>query len=121
MIRARVTAFVRYSAENPELGRLMVREGSRPSWRLTYIVEQLQPRRAEWVAESGGAPLDPHVYYLLIGAGAFVFDVEYECREIFDVDPRSDAFIRKHAAMVADMAIALVESRMNAAEGGTEA
>ena len=117
-LRAAIAAFVRYSAENPELGRIITREGSQPSWRLSYIVAQFQPRRAQWLEIVGGLKLDAHLYYFVIGAGAFVFDVEYECREIFDVDPRSDAFIRDHAAMVADMTVALIERRREA-EGDT--
>ena len=110
-IRAAVAAFVRYSAENPELGRLISKEGAQPSWRLSYIVDLLEPRRRHWIVDIGGMPMDPHLYYFIVGAGSFVFDVEHECREIFDVDPRSDAFIRNHAAMIAEMLIGWADRR----------
>ncbi|MEM9724314.1 MAG: TetR family transcriptional regulator [Pseudomonadota bacterium] len=116
-LRASVAAFVRYSAENPELGRIIAREGGQPSWRLTYLVEQFQPRRNQWFEQVGGFELDPHLYYFIIGAGAFVFDVEFECREIFGVDPRDDAFIRDHAAMIADLLLAWVERRSGQENG----
>ena len=112
-LRTAITAFVRFSAETPELSRLMVQEGKQDSWRLDYIVDTYLRPRIEWMAEAVGEPLDPHIYYFVIGGAATVFDVEHECRKIFGVDPTSDAFIREHAARVADLVIAL---RPNAPE-----
>jgi TetR/AcrR family transcriptional regulator len=104
--RATIAAFVRFSAETPELNRLMVHEGKQPSWRLDYIVDTyVRPRRA-WLEGVLGAPLDAHAYYAAVGAAAFVFDVEHECRRLFGVDPTGDGFIREHAARVADLLLA---------------
>jgi hypothetical protein len=32
-----------------------------------------------------------------------VFNVDHECRELFDVDPTTDDFIREHAVRVAEV------------------
>lgn len=118
-LRTAITAFVRFSAETPELSRLMVQEGKQPSWRLDYIVDRYLRPRIEWMAELVGEPLDPHIYYFVIGGAATVFDVEHECRQIFGVDPTSDAFVREHAARVADLVIALRPKRPNALARGS--
>jgi hypothetical protein len=34
---------------------------------------------------------------------ALVFNVDHECRELFDVDPTTDDFIREHAVRVAEV------------------
>lgn len=102
-LRTAITAFVRFSAEMPELSRLMVHEGKQPSWRLDYIIENHMRPGVERLTELLGTPLDPHTYYFIIGASAMVFNVEYECRSVFGVDPTTDEFIRDHASRVADL------------------
>jgi AcrR family transcriptional regulator len=102
-LRMAIVAFVRFSAEMPELSRLMVQEGKQSSWRLDYIVDTHMRPRIDWLDELLGEPLDPHTYYIVIGASAMVFDVEFECRRAFGIDPTSDEFIRMHAARIADM------------------
>ena len=104
-LRAGIAAFVRFSAEQPELNRLMVQEGRHDSWRLTYIVDAFVAQRHEWFEDVFEMLSDPHTYYIMIGSASFVFDVEHECRRLFGVDPTSDEFIREHAARVADMMI----------------
>ena len=37
-LRMAIGAFVRFSAEMPELSRLMLQEGKQSSWRLDYIM-----------------------------------------------------------------------------------
>jgi len=110
--RAMVKAFVRYSAAHPELNRLMMQECAGDSWRVTCIVEDYVGPMLEQLAQvlPEAARLlwgerDPHRYYLLVGAGAFVFSAEQECRHLFGVDPRADAFVERHAELVADMLV----------------
>lgn len=110
-LRAGIAAFVRFSAEQPELNRLMVQEGRHDSWRLAYIVDAFVAQRREWFEDVFDMLSDPHIYYIMIGSASFVFDVEHECRRLFDVDPTSDEFIREHAARVADM---MITARRNA-------
>jgi len=102
-LRTVIVAFVRFSAEMPELSRLMVQEGKRSSWRLDYIVDAHMRPRIDWLNEILGETLDPHTYYIVIGASAMVFSVEFECRRAFGIDPTTDEFIRLHAARIADM------------------
>lgn len=110
--RAMVRAFVRYSAAYPELNRLMLQECTTDSWRVSCIVdEHIQPmlgRLAEVLPDATRllwGEGDPHRYYLLVGAGAFVFSAEQECRHLFGVDPRAEAFVERHADMVADLLV----------------
>lgn len=106
-LRAVITAFVRFSAETPELNRLIIQEGREPSWRLDYLIATFIKDRFEWVEEMLGLLADPHTYYMSIGAATLVFDVEYECRALFGVDPTTDEFIKEHATRVADMLVYL--------------
>ena len=101
--RTIVAAFIRFSAEVPELNRLMVQEGKISSWRMDYIVDTHIKPRIGYLRDALGVDIDAHTYYLLIGAGAFVFSVEYECKRLFGVDPRTPDFIDAHAQMVADI------------------
>jgi len=102
-VRAMIAVFIRFSAETPELSRLMVQEGRHDSWRLQYIIETFSRRRITWADELTGWLRNPHIFYIVIGASTLVFDVEYECRHLFDVDPTTDEFIREHASQVADV------------------
>lgn len=104
-----VTMFVQFSADVPQLNRLMVQEGKSQSWRMDYIVDTyIMPMRAS-LKDALGVEIDAHGFYLLVGAGAFVFSVEYECERVFGVNPRSDDFVKEHAAMVAEIIIQRIE------------
>ncbi|MEJ2531391.1 MAG: TetR family transcriptional regulator [Halioglobus sp.] len=106
-VRGMARAFVRYSAAHPELNRLMMQESMSDSWRVGYIVEQhirpLLEALATLMPEAAGrlwGHRDPHRYYTFIGASAFVFSAEQECRRLFGVSPREEAFIERHADLV---------------------
>lgn len=108
--RGVVRAFVRYSAEHPELNRLMMQESVADSWRVAYIVdEKIRPLLDTLYATMPEAARllwgdrDPHRYYLFIGAGAFVFSAEQECRRLFGTDPRSVDFIERHTDMMVQL------------------
>lgn len=104
-LRTVITAFVRFSAETPELNRLIIQEGCHKTWRLKYLVDKIVRDRLGWLEEMTGLLSDPHAYYMAVGAATLVFDVAYECEELFGVDPREDDFIREHASRLADMVI----------------
>ena len=108
--RGFVRTFVRYSAEHPELNRLMMQESVAASWRVNYLVDQhikpltealagIMPEAAKCLWGDG----DPHRYYLLIGAGAFVFTAEQECLRLFGLSPRTREFVERHAENVVSM------------------
>ena len=108
--RALIKAFVRYSAAHPELNRLMMQECAGDSWRVACIVEEhvapMLERLAEALPEATTllwGERDPHRYYLMVGAGAFVFSAEQECRHLFAVDPRAPDFVERHAELVASL------------------
>jgi AcrR family transcriptional regulator len=110
--RAMVRAFVRYSAAHPQLNRLMMQECTSDSWRVDCIVnEHIRPLLDGVTAVMPAAAellwgeRDAHRYYLLIGAGAFVFSAEQECRQLFGTDPRAEDFVERHAALVAALLI----------------
>lgn len=106
-IRAAVTAFVRFSAETPELNRLIIQEGREDTWRLDYLVNTFIRDRFGRLRDTLNLLSNPHTYYMSIGAATLVFDVEHECKNLFGVDPTTDDFIRDHAARVADMVVYL--------------
>lgn len=106
-LRAVITAFVRFSAEAPELNRLIIQEGRTESWRLHYLISTFHRNRLAWLQDFVGIVQDPHLFYMTVGAATLVFNVEHECRELFGVDPMKDDFIREHANRVADMAVYL--------------
>ena len=108
--RAMVRAFVRYSAAHPQLNRLMMQECTNDSWRVACVVgEHIRPLLQTLAQALPAASQllwgdgDPHRYYLFIGAGAFVFSAEQECRLLFDVDPRAEDFVDRHADLVATL------------------
>ncbi len=105
--RGVIRAFVRFSAARPELNRMMMQESVAESWRMAYIVgEKVRPlidRLYEMMPQAASllwADRDPHRYYLFVGAGAFVFSASQECRQLFGVDPREEAFVERHVDMV---------------------
>ena len=105
--RGVIRAFVRYSAAHPELNRLMMQESVVASWRVNDLVDQhirpLMDTLAALLPEAAAmvwGRSDPHRYYLLIGASAFVFTAEQECRRLFDCSPRDADFVERHAEMV---------------------
>jgi AcrR family transcriptional regulator len=108
--RAMVRAFVRYSAAHPQLNRLMMQECTNDSWRVSCMVgEHIRPLLQTLAQALPAASQllwgdgDPHRYYLFIGAGAFVFSAEQECRQLFGVDPRAEDFVDRHADLVANL------------------
>lgn len=106
-LRVMITAIVRFSAQTPQFSRLMVQEGRFNTWRLHYLLDTFLRDRMAWLNDMIGLMDDPHTYYIGIGAATQVFDVEQSCRELFDVDPTSDAFIKEHASRVTDTLIFL--------------
>ena len=102
-LRVFISAFVRFSAEVPELNRLMVQEGKTKSWRMDYIVDAHVVHMLARLKEMLGVEIDPHSYYVMVGACSFVFSVSHECQKLFDEDPMTDDFITTHARLVADL------------------
>src|SRR5579871_2096797 len=109
-----VRHFVEFSAENPQLHRIIMQESKRESGRLDWIVEtHVRPLYESAVATfqslvkgRESAPVAPaHLYYLLIGAGATVFVMAPECQGLTGVDPFAPEFVAAHADLVVDLMI----------------
>jgi TetR/AcrR family transcriptional regulator len=101
-----VRAFVRFSAELPEVNRIMVQEGKLDEWRLEWIVDRLirpyyeltRSLHDEAVAAGLAPPMDHvHFHYILVGAAALIFSMAPECRRLSGRDPRDPATIEAHA------------------------
>ncbi|MEQ8860882.1 MAG: TetR family transcriptional regulator [Pseudomonadales bacterium] len=107
---ALIKQFVRFSAAHPELNRLMMQECMQASWRVDHLVgehvkpmlDALRAQLPEVYALLYGDG-DPHRYYAMVGAGAFVFSAEHECIGLFGANPRDAAFVERHAEMVVRM------------------
>lgn len=102
-LRVFVSTFIRFSAEVPELNRLMVQEGKTKSWRMDYIVDDHVAKLLVRLKDMLGVTIDAHSYYVMVGACSFVFSVSHECQKLFDTDPMTDEFITRHAQLVADL------------------
>jgi TetR/AcrR family transcriptional regulator len=107
-----VRRFVLFSAELPELSRLMVQEGVSPGPRLEWIVERhMRPFFATTLeliqeTQSGGslAPIPPvNLYYMLLGAASTIFIMAPTCRLLGGVDPMTEAMRQAHANAVIDL------------------
>jgi AcrR family transcriptional regulator len=106
--RAAIAAYVRFSADHPEVFHFMVDAGRRADERMQWLVDTyLAPFFAQ-VAEvarvefpSRGNKLAPHVYYALVGAASLMFAVAPECEALTGVDATRNPAIERHADLLA--------------------
>lgn len=101
--RAAAHAFVDFSANFPELNRIMVQEAKMQSWRSDHIIDVLVRPLVDWMQRMAGREIDVHTHYIILGATTFVFDVEYECEKLFKLSPRTEGFAKTHADRVVDL------------------
>ncbi len=100
---AAITAFMRYSARNPQLNHVMVQEAKTKSWRADFLIEGFIRPLVEWTNRLAGFTIDAHTHYIMIGAATFAFNVEYESEALFGVNTRDEEFVEEHARQVANM------------------
>lgn len=105
---ALLRAFVRYSASHPELNRMIMQESVSAGWRIEYFVhEHIRPMLDQFSMVSGAASQSnedaAQFYYLLVGAGGFIFSVEHECEALFGFNPRNPEFVEKYAENLAHL------------------
>ncbi|MEO0463362.1 MAG: TetR family transcriptional regulator [Pseudomonadota bacterium] len=104
----RIRSFVRFSAEHPELNRLMVQECKYSSWRTDYLIDSFITNSMKNLKELADFNLSLdretfiHWYYFFIGAGAFAFSVSPEVERLFKVDVSEKAFVDRHAELLVD-------------------
>ncbi|MEM1190436.1 MAG: TetR family transcriptional regulator [Pseudomonadota bacterium] len=103
-----IRSYVRFSAANPELSRIMMQEGKHHSWRIAWLVEtMLKPatlQLKETVLQDIDIEEDEFVswYYMFISAGSFIFSMAPEAKLLFGVDTRTDDVIDRHARMMVE-------------------
>jgi TetR/AcrR family transcriptional regulator len=101
-----VRRFVRFSAEHPDVTRLMIREGAHDTPRLRWLVRHhvgalIRPFEETLAAgqrEGWAKPLPrAHVLFLCVGAASYVFSATAMLRLTHQIDVRSPAAIEAHA------------------------
>lgn len=107
-----IADFVRFSAEHPQLHRVIMQECKSEGDRLAWLVEaHIRP-----LYESAVALLEPlvatgkvrdipiaHLYYLLTGSVATMFVLAPECRLLTGVDPIAPQEVECHVEAVLSM------------------
>lgn len=108
-----IAQFIRTSARNPHMNRIMIQEGFERTWRSEFIIESfLKPFRTLSREIGAGDTMmklvdgDPHVRYALLGACNMVFSLPTEVEMLFGQNVYDDAFIDRHI----DTVISIVES-----------
>ena len=107
-----VTEFVHFSADHPQLHRIIMQECKSEGDRLTWLVEEhVRPlydgalALFEPLMASGRVrDLPPaHLYYLLTGAVATIFVLAPECRLLTGLDPADPSEVDRHVEAVLSM------------------
>jgi TetR/AcrR family transcriptional regulator len=107
-----VADFVRFSADHPQLHRIIMQECKAEGDRLAWLVEQhIRP-----IYNAAVALLEPlvtagkvrniptgHLYYLLTGAAATIFVLAPECRLLAGIDPVEPSEVERHVDAVISM------------------
>ena len=107
--RLLVREFIYFSAEHPQLHRIITQEcksdGPRMDWlverHIRPLYEQTTARLARLV-ERGQIPAIPvtHLYYIITGAGPTMFVLGPECRRLAGIDPSAPEIVEVHADAV---------------------
>ena len=113
LVEAAIRGAVTFAAANPELGRIVVHEGTKESDRLAWLVDthlrsNYQALSAVWDelrASGQAAPIDAvTANYFLLGMATSVYTSAPEARLLADHDP----FTAQHIAAHADAVVALL-------------
>ncbi|MFQ6397356.1 TetR/AcrR family transcriptional regulator [Nocardia sp. KC 131] len=111
-----IRELVYFSAEHPQMNRIINQECKVDSARMDWLVEKhVRPRfeqataLLEYLVAGGHVPNIPavHFYYILTGASSNMFVLGPECRRLSGVDPRAREVVEAHA----DAVIALLFGR----------
>jgi TetR/AcrR family transcriptional regulator len=103
--RLMVREFIMFSAEHPQLHRIITQECKADTPRMDWLVERhVRPLYDTAVtlfsrlADQGQLPAIPveHLYYILTGAGPTMFVLAPECRRLTGIDPMAPEAIEVH-------------------------
>lgn len=104
-----VREFIFFSAEHPQVHRIITQECKTDGPRMDWLVERhIRPlyeattQRLSRLVERGLLPDIPveHLYYIVTGAGPTMFVLAPECRRLAKVDPTDPAVVEAHADAV---------------------
>jgi AcrR family transcriptional regulator len=107
--RLLVREFIYFSADHPQLHRIITQECKTDGPRMDWLVERhIRPLYDEAtalfarLAEQGHLPdiPPPHLYYILTGAGPTMFVLAPECRRLSGIDPQAREVVEAHADAV---------------------
>ena len=101
-IRSSIRAYVRFSAERPQLCHFMVDAGRSDDDRMRWLVDNHVRRwHAQIAALADGAEFAPHLHYALVGASSLFFALAPENERLTGRDPMDPDVIERHADYVA--------------------
>lgn len=107
--REAIRIYVRFTAQHPELFRIMLDEGKGSSERMKWLVKtHLKPLYKDFssfTASNMDTDLLPHAYYVMAGAGSLIFAVEPECRALTGLNPKTKRAVETHADFVARLLV----------------
>jgi AcrR family transcriptional regulator len=104
-----VREFVVFSAQNPQLHRIIMQESKADGPRMDYVVDRhvrpIYDRTTalfESLTRAGAIPAiaAAHLYYILTGAGPTMFVLAPECRRLSGLEPLADDVVEAHADAV---------------------
>jgi AcrR family transcriptional regulator len=104
-----IREFVTFSAQRPELHRMVAEESKRESERLHWMIDtHIRPmfdattRMFARLVDAGVVPAVPpaHLYFLLTGAGPSIFQLAPSCRRLAGFDPSAPEAVATHADAV---------------------
>jgi TetR/AcrR family transcriptional regulator len=109
VMRLLVREFIFFSAEHPQVHRIITQECKSDGPRMDWLVERhIRPlyeatiQRLAHLVERGLLPQVPveHLYYIITGAGPTMFVLGPECRRLSGLDPTDPAVVEAHADAV---------------------
>ena len=112
VMRLLVREFIFFSAEHPQVHRIITQECKTDGPRMDWLVEthvrplyEATSQRLARLVETGQMPAIPvaHLYYIITGAGPTMFVLAPECRRLTGVDPADPAVIEAHADAVCQL------------------
>jgi AcrR family transcriptional regulator len=107
-----VRDFIAFSAEHPQLHRIITQESKVDGDRMDWLVDQhvrplyeLTTGMFERLVAQGAVPdvPAPFLYYILTGAGPTIFVLAPECRRLAGFDPMAPDAVETHADIVVDL------------------
>jgi AcrR family transcriptional regulator len=107
-----VRDFIAFSAEHPQLHRIITQESKVDGDRMDWLVDrhvrplyELTTGMFQRLVDQGVLPdvPAPFLYYVLTGAGPTIFVLAPECRRLAGFDPLAPEAVEAHADLVVDL------------------